>query len=238
MKNYPTMKDVTRKVVITVDKNQTLARIYEDNKVVAKGVAICSPEDTFDFRVGSELALSRALEDMKPKQEWVVVDRKPRAGDYIRLTRSIYDFDNKGDVLRVVSVLDNKVFVSIKEHPKCKEWIDRYFRGWWSNDEWIYTTSEYEVVEPAPKKPEFRKIAREPKIGDYVRAVKSVYSFDDPNCYLKIWNVLREDNGGKVVCVTVHSDDHHGALAAGQRFDSIHWNYNLGCNKLEFYEKV
>lgn len=242
MKNYPTVTDANRKVVITVDENQTLARIYENNKVVAKGIAICSPDDTFDFKVGSELAMSRAmeaLEAMKPKQnkqEWIVVNRNPRAGCYVRIVHPCYSFTKKGDVLKVCSVnFDKKILtVLAKDHPN----HDGLATANGDHFMWRYFFEEVEVIEPAPKKPEFRKITREPKPGDYVRVVQSLYSFDNPNDYLKIFEVHGSKLSGKVYCVTVHSDDHPGALAEGKRFDGVHWNYSLGKNALEFYEKV
>jgi hypothetical protein len=242
MKNHPTMKDANRKVVITVSDTHTVARIYEDKKVVATGVAICSPEDTFDFKVGSELAMTRAMENLEAmkskqnKQEWIVVNRKPRAGGYVRIVRPCYSFDEKGDVLKVCSVnFDNKVLtVLAKDHPN----HDGLATTNGDHFMWRYFFNEVEVIEPAPKKPEYRKITREPKVGDYVRVIKSLYGFDDPNLYLKIFKVLRSDVCNKVYCVTVHSDDHPGALAVGSRFDGVHWNYSLGMNTLEFYEKV
>lgn len=237
MKNYSNYDP--RKVVITVDKNVTLARIFDDNnKVVSKGVAMCSPEDTFDFKIGSELALTRAFEAMKPKKvEWVVVDRKPRVGDYIRVTCKCYPFNDYGEVLKVSDVSDTGyVSIKITDHPKCKQHWDNF--GGWLFDTWVYNQSEYEVVEPAPKKPEFRKIFRIPKCGDYVKIIRSDYSFDagSKNEMLKISRVI--DNGANAIGVDVLHNDHPRAVRMYGRDYPDSWHYNCWRSKLEFYEKV
>ena len=102
---------------------------------------------------------------------------------------------------------------------------------------WYYLLRNLEVVEPAPKKPEFRKITRPPKEGDYMRVIGNYYNFDNPDTYLKIYKV-NYDSSGRANLVKIHSDDHPGALAKGLRSDNIHWNYNPDCVKVEFYEKV
>lgn len=228
MKNY--IQNPNQKVVITFDNNQTLARIYENNKVVAKGIATCSPEDQFDIKAGSQLALTRALESIKHKIEWVAVNRDVRVGDYIRLTRKWFDFNEVGDILRVYEVLDNKVVgVRSTDHPRRTGTVTTLTM-------WHYMRGYYEVVERASESYKFRKITRQPKKGDYMRVIEGPYSFDNSKDYLKIHKVdTYLDN---VRCVTIHSNDHTGALAAGLRCDSIHWNYAMSLNKLEFYEKV
>lgn len=52
----------TKKIVITSDGVETLARLYEGNKVVKTATAKCSPEDTFDFEVGARYAFDRLVE--------------------------------------------------------------------------------------------------------------------------------------------------------------------------------
>lgn len=323
MKNYSNYDP--RKVVITVDKNVTLARIFDDNnEVVSKGVVKCSPEDTFDFELGSKLALTRALEAMKSKQEWVVVNRKPCDGDYVRIVDPCFTFNEKGDILRVTRADDWRVFIKASDHPryesnvsvsshgkdfqwcylfgyvevvepanpeppknsdinwvvvkrraeagdfirlKCdsfsfnkvgdilrvaksydggtvvkvraedhprNEWACLRYGGKYL---WNYLNFEFEVVDPLPKKPEFRKITRLPKSGDYMRVLASLYSFDTPDRYLKIDHVCIRD--GRVSCVNVHSDDHPGALAQNKRC-GVGWNYTPGFlgDEVEFYEKV
>lgn len=54
-----------QKIVITTDGAETLARLYDGDKVVKKAVAKCSPDDTFDFNVGAKLAFERLMNEQK-----------------------------------------------------------------------------------------------------------------------------------------------------------------------------
>lgn len=232
-----TIQNPNQKVVITFDGNQTLARIYENNKVIAKGIATCSPEDEFDLKAGSELAMTRALEDMKSKQEWVVVDRKPRVGDYIRITHKWFSFNKVEDILKVSEDIKNAVGVRATNHPQrknsaCKFGLDNV---------WHYPRFAYEVVELAPKKPEFRKITRLPKAGDYVKLIHSPYTFDKCGDMLKLNEVITCD--GHVVGFDIRHVDHPDAIAHCKRRDVYHhsgytWHYNWMFATYEFYEKV
>lgn len=58
-----------KKIVITSDGVETLARLYENGKVVKKATAKCNPEDTFDFNVGAKLAFERLTEPAAEKKE-------------------------------------------------------------------------------------------------------------------------------------------------------------------------
>lgn len=59
----------TRKIVITSDGVETLARLYDGNKVIKTATAKCSPDDTFDFEAGARIAFDRLNESplTKPK---------------------------------------------------------------------------------------------------------------------------------------------------------------------------
>ncbi len=55
------------KIVITSDGKETLAHLYEGNKVIKSATAKCSPDDTFDFNFGATLAFERLMnEEEKP----------------------------------------------------------------------------------------------------------------------------------------------------------------------------
>lgn len=51
----------TQKLIVTVNGAETLARLYEGNKVIKSATAKCSPDDTFDFEKGAKLAVDRLL---------------------------------------------------------------------------------------------------------------------------------------------------------------------------------
>lgn len=59
----------SRKIVITTDGKETLARLYEDNKVIKKATAVCSPGDTFDFVTGAKIAFERLTGESDPVKE-------------------------------------------------------------------------------------------------------------------------------------------------------------------------
>ena len=56
------------KIVITTDGTETLARLYDGNKVIKTTTAKCSPDDKFDFETGATIAFDR-LFDKYEKEE-------------------------------------------------------------------------------------------------------------------------------------------------------------------------
>ena len=56
------------KIVITSNGVETLARLYDGNKVIKTATAKCSPDDTFNFETGATIAFER-LFDKHEKEE-------------------------------------------------------------------------------------------------------------------------------------------------------------------------
>ena len=54
---------IDKKIVITTDGKTTLARLYEDKKIVKTAKAKCAPEDEFDFIAGAKLAFERLTQN-------------------------------------------------------------------------------------------------------------------------------------------------------------------------------
>ena len=206
MKNYSNYE--TRKVVITVDKNETLARIFNDNnEVVSKAVAKCNPEDTFDFKTGAELALARAFEKLpKPGNvEWKVVKRDAKPGDYVRIVAPCFTFDRIGDILKVNRVIkcdDEYCVIKVRAADHANRDKSCMVRG--ENYEWNYSNFEVEVVEPVTKE-EWRVVNRSPKAGDYVRIKSSRFHFDHDKPIVRVHSV--NDT------VNVRNGDHPNARA-------------------------
>lgn len=73
------------KIVITTDGVETLARLYDGNKVIKSASTKCSPEDTFDFNVGAKLAFERLMgeEEKTPKAK----ESKFKPGDKVKVTK-------------------------------------------------------------------------------------------------------------------------------------------------------
>lgn len=51
-----------KKIVITTEGSETLARLYDGNKVIKTATAKCSPDDTFHFETGATIAFDRLFE--------------------------------------------------------------------------------------------------------------------------------------------------------------------------------
>lgn len=51
------------KIVITTDGKITTAKLYDGKKFIKEAKAKCSPEDEFDFKTGSEIAVKRLFEE-------------------------------------------------------------------------------------------------------------------------------------------------------------------------------
>ena len=110
------------KIVITSDGKETLARLYEGDKVVKKATAKCSPDDTFDFNVGAKLAFERLMNEEKKKEEppkyfngkAVCIETKPH---FAYTVGKVYEF--KGGT----TVIDNGIRVYTGEPIKSiEEW--------------------------------------------------------------------------------------------------------------------
>lgn len=99
------VQECKQKIVITSDGVETLARLYDGKRVVARGVAKCSPEDTFDFMTGAKLAMER-LTEYKPEPE-KKVEYMP--GDWVRVTGTtrLLHFFEIGDAVEVRYVRKN-----------------------------------------------------------------------------------------------------------------------------------
>lgn len=79
--------------------------------------------------------------------DWVVVDREPRIGDYVRLTGKQWFFSAVGDILRVTDKMDGDgpYLVAVKDHIKTENAPQQ------SHDpeyKWCYYGRYFEVIEP------------------------------------------------------------------------------------------
>lgn len=131
-------KNNNQKIVVTTDGTETLARLYEGDKVVKKATAKRSPDDTFDFNVGAKLAFERLMNE----QKWRVVNRDPKVGDYVRIKHNDYpDVADVGDILKVDKVYHHTVSVCNNNMPRPSKNSGDTFH-------WNYYFREIEVVEP------------------------------------------------------------------------------------------
>lgn len=65
------------KIVVTVDGDKVLARMYRGKELLRKAEATCSKKDTFDFETGARLALDRLMaEKPEPQKMFPLEDIK------------------------------------------------------------------------------------------------------------------------------------------------------------------
>lgn len=182
---------VMRKIVITTDGTETLARLYENGKVVKSATAKCAPEDEFDFNIGARLAFDRLVGEEKTAEKWRVVHRPARVGDYIRLKGINFTFNRVGDILKVADVTKHFVDVKACDHPRDTDAKSDYL--------WHYLHDLYEVIEPctAEKKEEYYngKVVCVKAGGFFAYTVGKIYEFKDGN--------VINDNGVKALNIPI-----------------------------------
>ncbi len=79
--------------------------------------------------------------------DWVVVDRKPRIGDYVRLTGKQWSFSTKGDILRITGKMDGDgpYLIAVKDHIKTENVPHQNYDPEYK---WCYDGRYFEVIEP------------------------------------------------------------------------------------------
>jgi hypothetical protein len=100
-----------QKIVITTDGKETLARLYDGDKVVKSATAKCNPADTFDFAAGAKLAFERLTAEEKPQERYgFKVGDRVKAGDQETNCRV------KGKVGTVIGFLIGQVAVEFDKN--------------------------------------------------------------------------------------------------------------------------
>lgn len=56
------------KIVITTDGTETLARLYERNKVIKTATAKCAPDDKFSFETGAKIVFERLFDSAETEE--------------------------------------------------------------------------------------------------------------------------------------------------------------------------
>lgn len=127
-----------KKIVITTDGKETLARLYEDNKVVKTASAKCSPSDEFNFETGAKIAFDRLVVE-EPKIE---IGKKYKlkgydeVKDHIGITRGAWDIVCKKAVIPMEKENSGNYFTKCDAfgnhfifHPEAfaGEWVEPKF---------------------------------------------------------------------------------------------------------------
>lgn len=86
----------TQKIVITTDGKTTMAVLYDGKKRIKEAKATCAPTDTFDFGIGSALAIERLMGNPKatlPENEKSSLDWKKFAAGKLEVKVNKEKFD-------------------------------------------------------------------------------------------------------------------------------------------------
>jgi hypothetical protein len=65
-----------RKIVITADGKETIARLYDGKKVIKSATAKCSPKDEFYFETGAKIVFERLIEETLTEEK--PIEKKPK----------------------------------------------------------------------------------------------------------------------------------------------------------------
>lgn len=81
------------KIVITTDGTETLARLYEGNKVIKTATAKCSSDDKFNFETGATIAFDRLFEKHEKEEPKHFNGKAVCVNKYVGFTiGKIYEF--------------------------------------------------------------------------------------------------------------------------------------------------
>ena len=153
------------------------------------GVAVCSPEDTFNPYEGFRLASARAYGYEVPyekKNTVKEVERPAEVGEYIKITNGIPIFKTyykNGDILKVYKRNDGIAFAGVF----C-DLDKKVFNLINNNGNIIIFDGEYVVLEGyKPKKePSYKEVNRIAKAGDYIKITKPNFDFEKVGDILKV----------------------------------------------------
>lgn len=99
-----------QRIVITTYGKETLARLYDGDKVVKTATAKCSAEDTFDFETGARIAFDRLV-------------AKYHAGDKVKvIANTCCHYAKIGEVVTLKNVCDQR-----NDEGKTTWYIDEHY---------------------------------------------------------------------------------------------------------------
>lgn len=199
--------ECNQKIVITSDGVETLARLYDGNKVVKSASAKCNPEDEFDFKIGARYAYERLMEEKPTAAE------NPDAPKKCKFEVGQY-YEHKGlvtqGIIRITKIEDNWAHYEIVEgmigdSPTKSFLTDSVF-----------------AMDTTPLT--WKVVKRKVKKGDYVRLVHPNYSFNKVGDILKVYDTIGDG-------IHVLAKDHPRDTGWS---DGFKWCY--ACNEVEVVE--
>lgn len=138
-----------QKIVITTDGKTTLARLFDGKAMVKRAEAKCAPSDTFDFGVGTELAVKRLMgekpvtepiKESEPEPVKLYCFESYKPGEWVTEGR-IYELDTDGTIhyddgyskrfcdVRKNSSMRRNLVPLVRRPAKVGEWVYVLDRG-------------------------------------------------------------------------------------------------------------
>lgn len=65
-----------KKIVIITNGVKTIAKLYEQDTIIKTAIARCSPDDTYDFKIGAKLAMDRLIGTEDAVKKTTFIDSK------------------------------------------------------------------------------------------------------------------------------------------------------------------
>lgn len=170
--------DIEKKIYITTDGEKVFAVMKDGKKVTMRAEAKCSPEDTFDFKAGAELAFKRLFAIKKRDTDFKVGDRvRFRSWDDMAAEYGVDEYKNINCQFHFTEEMRLLcgTYATISEITTNKNVYLRDFSlesgrdYWWDQIKWIYSTDMIEKV-AEEEEPEI-------KVGDVVKVVNKAYAY-------------------------------------------------------------
>lgn len=183
--SFDLIQKSTQKLIITVNGAETLARLYEGDKVVKTATAKCSPDDTFNFETGAKLAVGRLFTTTEQKAIKIEVGKsywlKPY--DEVKAHFGIGMMSWK----RI-----QKNPVKIKEMKTCGVYTGETV----NEDEWAFLPEHF--AKEAPQYYNGKVVCVSVSGGYFAYTVGKIYEFIDGRVKIDNGSIVPSDKSGAV----------------------------------------
>lgn len=206
------LQPTAQKILITTDGKTTIARLYEDEKVVKRAEAKCAPGDEFRFETGANLAYDRLMDRLpatppkpaeKPAQEPIKLYCVNVPGKWCTKGK-VYKVNTDGCVMHDDGYREHNFLEFMKRGGKIS-----YDSGPWSD-----------YLVPLVKRPA--------KVGE------TAYVVDDnggPVCAGSVWKVTGLDRGSLVVSENYRISENNYLVLDGYQPEPEYYSGKVVCVK-------
>lgn len=171
--------DIDKKIYITTDGEKVFSVMKDGKKVTMSAEAKCSPEDTFDFKTGAELAFKRLFAEKKRDTDFKVGDRvRFRSWDDMAAEYGVNEYKNINcqfhfteEMRFLCGTYATISKITTNNNVYLRDFSLESERDYWRYPtKWNYST---DMLEKVTEKEEQKAI----KVGDTVKVVDNDYSY-------------------------------------------------------------